>query len=1008
MSTILNSLKTSAAPLVLGLAMLASPAFAQDKPADAKDKDDANTIVVTGSIIHNLSDTNAASPVSVITSDDIAKRGITTVQGVIQSLASNSGPTLTNSFSANGAFAGGASGASLRGLTTNSTLVLFDGLRAAYYPLADDGSRNFVDLNTIPDEVVDRVEVLRDGASSIYGADAIAGVINIITKKEFKGIQGTAEAGIAQKGYGANQRFSMTAGFGDLASQGYNVYLSAHYIHSDAIYNSQLGAPYNSDVQTGIGGGDNRFNAPSSVPQPYGLSTSFPVFLVRPYDGTNTTALAGSHYQYLNPTTGCGSYPTYTLSDAQYTGSSAPRTVCTVDSTASGGVVEPSITRAGATLHVSANIGADATSYLEFNYEQTKSAYTGYGLAGPGVPIGSVIRANAQPGIYYPRYSSAGAPGGSNSANSAVLALPVYICPRGTVAACTAANGTLNPNNPFAAAGEVARIVGTLPDISQYTASTSRVYRLAGGVDGHFANDWHYKFDATGMINTLDRHFEGYVYIQHLLDEVADGSYNFVNPSLNSAAVRNYLAPTLDANAKSQEFQVQGSIDHAFFDLPGGPLNVAVGGSIRYESVDDPSANSDFNGPTQRYFLINAFGTIGHRWVQSAFFEINAPILDILTLDGSGRYDHYSTGNSHFSPKLGVVFNPIKQLSFHGTISGGFRIPSFGETSSIPTTGYAPYVLPDTFLANFGAGCTSKTLATNCSPYVQAYSIGATNIANPNLKPETSRNITVGTTFKPTRNISFSAEYYNIRKTNAIVSQAFSSVEAAYFANPKGFVAPAGYTIGFNAPDINNPTAPLTIGTIGAAYVNAARIETDGWDFNVNVNLPLGHNGWKFTSMAEAEYIHKLNTTFADGHTEHYAGTSGNYNLTAGTGTPHWKGTWQNTLTFGAAGSITATAYYTGGYNLSAEDQGGVAGDCGLGADALGYGPCNVRRYIQVDMNATLNVAENFTFYVNVLNAFGARAPLDTATYGAYLYNPSIAEQGALGRAFNAGVKVKF
>ncbi|WP_163609208.1 Plug domain-containing protein, partial [Klebsiella pneumoniae] len=82
----------------------------------------------------------------------------------LQRLAANNGPTLTNSFSANGAFAGGASGISLRGLTTNSTLVLFDGLRAAYYPLADDATRNFVDLNTIPDDIVDRVEVLKDGA----------------------------------------------------------------------------------------------------------------------------------------------------------------------------------------------------------------------------------------------------------------------------------------------------------------------------------------------------------------------------------------------------------------------------------------------------------------------------------------------------------------------------------------------------------------------------------------------------------------------------------------------------------------------------------------------------------------------------------------------------------------------------------------------------------------------------------------------------------------------------
>ncbi len=183
-------------------------------------------IVVTGSLFRRT-DTETPSPVTVLTSDDIAKRGITTVQGAIQSLSANNGPALTNSFTANGAFAGGASSVSLRGLTTSSTLVLFDGLRAAYYPLADDGTRNFVDLNTIPDAIVDRVEVLKDGASSTYGADAVAGVVNIITKKEIKGLHATAEAGVSQRGDAANHRLSATFGYGDLSEQGFNVYVSA-------------------------------------------------------------------------------------------------------------------------------------------------------------------------------------------------------------------------------------------------------------------------------------------------------------------------------------------------------------------------------------------------------------------------------------------------------------------------------------------------------------------------------------------------------------------------------------------------------------------------------------------------------------------------------------------------------------------------------------------------------------------------------------------------------------
>ena len=96
-------------------------------------------------------------------------------------------------------FASGANAPALRGLTVQATLSIFDGLRMAPYPLADDGQRNFVDLNTIPNAIIDRIEVLRDGASSTYGADAIAGVINVITKKEIQGLHLNASCGISQR-----------------------------------------------------------------------------------------------------------------------------------------------------------------------------------------------------------------------------------------------------------------------------------------------------------------------------------------------------------------------------------------------------------------------------------------------------------------------------------------------------------------------------------------------------------------------------------------------------------------------------------------------------------------------------------------------------------------------------------------------------------------------------------------------------------------------------------------
>jgi len=1007
--TVLGSAMLCAA--VIGLAgpaiaqAAATPAAAPPAPDAAADA--TKEIVVTGTLFRSSAD-NIASPVTVLTSDDIAKRGINTVQGAIQTLASNNGPALTNSFTANGAFAGGASAVSLRGLSTNSTLVLFDGLRAAYYPLADDGSRNFVDLNTIPDEIVDRVDVLKDGASSTYGADAVAGVVNIITKKQITGISGMAEGGIAQRGYGGNQRVSLTAGFGDLAAQGFNVYISGHYINQDPIYSRDLPAPFNSDNQSsicynGTCGIDNRQNAPLNFA---GISTIAPVFIVRPANPVTSAALPGSRYQLLNQAAGCGNLHPYTLTAAEFAAfANSPPVVCTQDTTNDGGQVEPHTQRWGVSARASVNVGESAHAYVEFNFEQSSSAYVGYGLPGPGIPTNSLIRANAPNGILYPRFSTAALAGGANAPGSAPLALPVYICPRTTVGACSAANGTLNPQNPFAAQGNEALILGTLPDLKQNTSQRSRVYRLAAGISGTIGTDWDYSVNALGMVNDLRRSYDGYVYIQHLLDVIKDGSYNFVNPMSNSQATLSFLAPHLDNNDNSQMYELDANLSHGFLQLPGGELQVAVGGSIRRESVNSPSGNPDDNGPTERYFVLNAFGAIGRRWVESPYFEIKAPILTSLNLDLSGRYDNYSTGQHSFSPKAGVVFTPIRQITFRGAISKGFRIPSFGESSALPTTGYVPIslnTLPAAFLAshsNPGVVCTAATPA-NCSAYLTA-TYGQQSNANPNLKPEKSRNISVGTDIKPIRGLKFSIDYYNIRKTGAITSAPFSAALNAYY---NGQAIPAGYTISQAAADVLNPAALPIVSTVSASYINANTIKTDGFDFGASGTVHFS-NGWSIASIVDVEYIRRLETVFADGHVERYDGTLGNFNLTAGTGTPKWKGSWQNTLNVGEKGSITATAYYTSGYDLSAQDQGTGYKDCGLNP---GFAPCGVRRFIDVDLTGSINVGKQFTFYANILNVFNAKPSIDVVTYGGYLYNPVVSEAGIIGRSFRVGGRFKF
>jgi iron complex outermembrane receptor protein len=965
-------------------------------------------IVVTGSILRTT-DRATPSPVTTVSAEALDQRGVQTAQEGIQQLTFNNGPALTNSFSANGAFAGGASAVSLRGLSTNSTLVLFDGLRAAYYPLSDDGTRNFVDLNTIPDELVDRIEVLRDGASSSYGADAIAGVVNIITKRQYKGIGGRVEAGITERGDGANQRLSLIAGTGDLDDDGYNAYVSGFYLNQNPLYNRDRGYPYNSSDQRRIcnDGNCGPNNVVNGLDGNGGYTFSEGVFntggtlYVRPFDGTNTDAQG--RYQQLNPSLGCGRGPGYTLSaadlartdeDGNLVNAAAPTSVCQDDLVNNDGVIAPKIERFGGSARFTARVGDNAEAYAMFNFQQSRVGYSG-GLG--------IIRANANAGIDFPRFSTGGT-GPSFAPGSFQLTLPVYTCAGGVGSAnglntgCTAANGTLNPNNPFAAQGQVARIVGRLPNIRQYDETRSRVYRAAIGIKGSVADTWDYAVDATAMHTDLRRLQQGYVRIDNLLTAIAQGSYNFVDPFANTDRQNSFLSPDNVNNAESDLMQVQATVGRSLAQLPGGPLQLGLGLAYRYESINAPSANPDFNGPTDRYFVLNGFGVNGNRSVYSAFGELNAPVFDQLVLNASGRYDKYSSGQQAFSPKFGAKFTPFRQFAVRGTYSRGFRIPSFGEANSLPTSGFvnaAPTTYSDGFLAQYG--CTQATF-TSCPAYIRNSSYGQTTRATPNLDPEKSRSFTAGIIFEPTRAFTFTVDYFNIKKTNAIAA---ADNQAAIDAYNAGGAIPAGFAVIPDAIDPSFAGARPRIAFVEASYVNANTIRSQGIDFSATGTFDVAENV-SFTSSAQASLILELSTQFADGSKQEYQGTIGNYNLTAGSGTPRWRGTWQNTLNVRDF-SLTATAQYFDGYNLSAEDQGGVRGDCGLNP---GYVPCDVDSYITLDLTGSVKVTDRASFYVNVLNLFDSMPPIDPVTYGANLYNPVQGGSGIYGRMFRAGFKL--
>lgn len=952
----------AAAPVVLaGSAFLTAPAFAQDaqqaptaasqgtSPAQSTPAPTAaqatGDIVVTGTLFRRT-DTETPSPVTVLTADALQKAGITTVSDAIRSISADSSGSIPTAFSSG--FGAGSSAVSLRGLTVNSTLTLIDGLRTANYPLSDDGQRSFVDLNTVPDAIVDRVEVLKDGASSSYGADAIGGVVNIIMKKEITGVYGTVEGGVSQRGDGGEQRATLTLGTGKLNDKGYNFYISGEYQHDGTIYARNRGFPFNTADLTSIGGDNNQ--AGSVVPGTTTSAIVAPSQQLTPGNILSGSGVVSGPWQVLNPN-GCTGTTT-PVSGAAGNG-------CTQNTVADYGVIQPEQTRFGVTAHATVQVNDRSQAYLLASYFQNE-VFT------PGGP---------------PNIRS------TNPINTQNIILPVLL-----------SNGQLNPNNPFAAAGQPAAIRYSFGDILGSSDYKSHVLRGSAGIDGAFGDGWTYSVSGTVAHSWLDITQNGYLNLAALTNAVNTGSYNFVDPTQNTAAVRSALSPAVHTQATSDLDMIQGVITKSLFQLPGGPLQLGVGGSFRYEAQNDPNQN-----PNLTTVGLNQYTAVGHRTVESGYFEINAPVLTSLEINGSGRFDHYEEGYNKFSPKIGAKFTPIKQVAIRGTFSKGFRAPSFAELSG-SVIGFTSAKPPCSLQLQHGATATA-TGCTGGSAYNQSYSIGFATVGDPNIKPELSTSFTAGVVVQPARWLSFTADYYNIKKTDVISGGPLSNQAlAAYYGNG---TMPAGYSVTPDVIDPAYPSAPARALFVNSPFANAAALKTSGIDASALVTLKPAPDV-KFTSRAEATYIlHYLFKSSADQPYSDFVGTQAPYITSSGAGTPQWRGNWQNSIDAGPY-SLTATAYYVSGYKAVAYDQFGTT-DCNGGSTYGGSDPnfnCHVRRFIDVDLTGSVKVNDRFTFYMNVINLTDAKAPLNGGNYAATNYNPTYTQIGAIGRTFRFGANI--
>ncbi|PNU03168.1 TonB-dependent receptor plug domain-containing protein [Novosphingobium guangzhouense] len=1012
--------------------MMCGVAHAQD--TSATDTSDENTIVVTGSITRNPA-AATASPVVSVTADDLTKRGITTVSDALQSLTANNAGTIPASWSANG-FTTGATAPSLRGFNNAYTLTLFDGMRTAYYPLADDTQRNIVDINSIPSSSVQSIDTLLDGASATYGSDAIAGVVNVITKRQVQGLHLDASMGISQRGDGAEQRINATYGYGDLNEQGFNIYASAEYQHNDATYLRNRKGPWGTADQSSICGtaeqgclnnsirngiqADGSYNGFQSTTVNFGQATQttidengnyVPVYgsITDDEGNTRSALLYSGSYQLLNAAAGCGNLTAATLTPEQqavgqnkYDGgptvNNAPSVVCQQDLVHDYSMYTAETTRKGASLRGTVKVGDNAEAFIAFNYYNVKTANQNNNSSWAGQT----------------------AAGGDVVAVTNVF-LPVYVCPTGTASVvggnllatgCNASNGTLNPNNPYAAQGQLARLSG-MPDQPRRTFTDAKTYRVAAGINGSFGDGWDYSVGATASEVTLDVKNTGYIYLQGLADAIAQGTYNFVDPSANSEEARQQVFPDQNKRATSKLAQVVGTLSKDVFELPGGMVNVAVAGQYRYESIDNPSSNAPNNeNPYARYYGINAVGVEGHRNIWSASYEIAVPIVDQFRVKFDGSYDHYSTGQKNFSPKFEAEFRPVDQLKLRGTFSKGFRAPNLNESFQLPATGYqnSQIVCSDELYAAFCAAHKS-----NPAYYAGTYSPGSTNSGNPDLKAEKSTSYTLGAVLQPTRNLTFTLDYWHTKIKNLITSVSIGDAIAQYYAND-GVVNLPGVTVIPGQADPQNPDALPLLGQVVSSFKNDNAMLGSGIDFSADARVYLTDK-LTLQSKANASYLIRLQQENSDGSVWRYDGSLGGCNLTSCSGAPRFRLTWQNTLDFNNKGSLTLTANYTSGYSSTSADAGGVYKDCqasGTAGQLLTYDngdpvQCHAKATFDLDAHGEVKVAEQFRLYFDVLNVLDGKPKYDpNAGYGLYQFNPAWQDRLFMGRYLRVGAKVDF
>jgi iron complex outermembrane receptor protein len=932
-----------------------SPAMAQATSAEPP----AQRVVVTGSLI-SRTDLETAAPVQVLTAQDIQRSGKTSVAELLTDLAANGAGTLGSGFS--GAFANGAAGVSLRGLTVGATLVLVDGHRVAPYPLSDDSQRSFVDVSNIPFDAIDSIEVLKSGASALYGSDAIAGVVNIKLKKNFTGTRLSAESGNTQHGGGKTHRASFSTGIGDLDTDGYNTFVTAEWRRQGDIKvadRTQFG--WDNPDWRGRGGRDLTLGRPTTV-NSFLTPTNSP-FLYNPTGagGVNNPA----NFTFLDPTK-CN----YTRYQAGQCGVADDRSF-----------IQPETENINVLLGMTKKLGQDWELSFKGSYFQRDSLNNR--------------------GTYYPAYNETTFPGftvvRAGSATPGVNRIP------STLFAPGAAVGA-NITNPYATP---ARLYGYIADVDpnitldNRSTSTRFALDLRGSAYGWDVNA------AGGVTKTkTDIDYSGYIDRRALYTNLANGTYNVLGG--NAPDVIAQISPRFSNSLESELNYADISGSRELMTLGAGPLALAAGVHWHKRTQNSPPPFLTAIGQVAN---TRAF-VIGSETNTAAFAELQATPITGVEAHLSGRYDHYDTYGNSFTPAATLKWSPIKEFAVRGTFARGFRAPNPAEVGNAGSI-FTFNRINDPVLCADGSRTTAGNVpgACNIAPiYVQTTS--------PELSPEKSKSFTFGFVTEPVRGLTATLDYYNIKINNQIVTRAGN--DPTYVPDlVRAPAAPVDIATGVGTGTVVGIPAVGPIQFAASPYINAGSTKTSGIEADIGYRWRLGGDLGVVRANLSAAHTFSYVTEVA-GTRYQLAGTQGPSAVSGATGSPKDRAQFTVGYTRGPL-DLTATVNYTSDFSTLDPSVGGTS--CDDTASVVGGRTyfdelvqpayyCRVASFTVTNLNLQYKLSENLTLKASILNAFDRQPPYDVATYGnsgtQTAYNASLHQAGAVGRFYSLGLNYVF